>query len=131
MPPACRTRSATRVNARAIIHIVVDDLGYDHVGYQNSRFITPNIDALRGCGVHLDSFYSFRTCAPARASILAEWYPFSMGIYENADIEFPRSEPRTTLLFNTSARTRVPLPREYNHQRVHTLILRSVETAVS
>ena len=43
MPPACRTRSATRVNARAIIHIVVDDLGYDNVGYHNSRFITPNI----------------------------------------------------------------------------------------
>lgn len=87
MPPSCRARSATRANARTILHIVVDDLGYDHVGFHNGRFITPNIDALRGCGVHLDSFYSFKTCAPARASILSGRYPFSMGIYENADVD--------------------------------------------
>ena len=76
----------------------MDDLGYDHVGYHNSRFITPNIDALRGCGVHLDSFYSFKTCAPARASILSGRYPFSMGIYENADIDSAGAPTNFTFL---------------------------------
>jgi hypothetical protein len=77
----------SNVTAKYVVHIVVDDLGYDDVGYHNSRFITPTLDRLRSCGIHLSQFYAFKTCAPSRASMLAGRYPFNMGIYENADID--------------------------------------------
>ena len=73
--------------AKYIVHIVADDLGYDDVGYHNGRFITPSLNKLRSCGIHLSQFYAFKTCAPSRASMLAGRYPFNMGIYENADID--------------------------------------------
>lgn len=84
-----RHTSLARGNASAkyVVHIVVDDLGYNDVGYHNSRFITPTLDRLRSCGIHLSQFYAFKTCAPSRASMLAGRYPFNMGIYENADID--------------------------------------------
>ena len=88
----------SNVTAKYVVHIVVDDLGYDDVGYHNSRFITPTLDRLRSCGIHLSQFYAFKTCAPSRASMLAGRYPFNMGIYENADIDSFGTPTNFTLL---------------------------------
>ena len=88
MPPTCRTPSPSGAGSPPhILHIVADDLGYDDVGYHNAALYSPHLDELRHCGVHLDQFYSFKTCGPSRASLLAGRYPFRMGIYENADID--------------------------------------------
>jgi hypothetical protein len=45
-------------------------LGYNDMGYVNRVSITPHIDALRSCGVHLDQFYTFKMCGPSRGSML-------------------------------------------------------------
>jgi arylsulfatase I/J len=84
--------------AKYILHIVVDDLGYYDIGYHNPTILSPHIDGLRNCGVHLDSMYAFKTCAPSRASILTGRYPFHMGIYENADIDTAGVPANFTLL---------------------------------
>ena len=96
--PAAKDGSGQARSAQCILHIVVDDLGYDDVGYHDPAFITPKIDRLRSCGIHLDAFYAFKTCAPSRASILSGRYPFSMGIYENADIDSAGTPTNFTLL---------------------------------
>ena len=96
--PAAKDGTGQASSAQCILHIVVDDLGYDDVGYHDPAFITPKIDRLRSCGIHLDAFYAFKTCAPSRASILAGRYPFSMGIYENADIDSAGTPTNFTLL---------------------------------
>ena len=65
---ACAAPSRKPPVARHILHIVADDLGYRDIGYNNAAFSSPHLDRLRACGVHLDQFYAFKTCAPSRSS---------------------------------------------------------------
>lgn len=64
-----------------IVHIVVDDLGYFDLGYKNGVVQTPELDRLVKGGIQLTSYYTFKVCAPARASILTGRYPWSIGYY--------------------------------------------------
>jgi arylsulfatase B/arylsulfatase I/J len=85
--PATAAAASSAPAVQHILHIVADDLGYDDVGYHHAAIHSPHLDELRLCGVHLDHFYAFKACAPSRASLLSGRYPFSMGVYENADID--------------------------------------------
>lgn len=82
---ACRAPAhhGTRSAARHVhlVHIVADDLGYNDLGYINPGLVTPRLDTLARCGVRLDTFYTFKTCAPTRASMLTGRYPFRVGVY--------------------------------------------------
>ena len=96
---SCASSSTHAGMQPSVLLISADDLPRNILGvYGAQHGLTPNIDALRGCGVHLDSFYSFKTCAPARASILSGRYPFSMGIYENADVDSAGAPTNFTFL---------------------------------
>lgn len=64
-----------------IVHIVIDDLGYFDLGYKNGVVQTPELDRLVKDGIQLTSYYTFKVCAPARASILTGRYPWSIGYY--------------------------------------------------
>ena len=53
-----------------VVFALVDDLGYNGVGYNNPDVKTPTIDALAASGVVLDGFHSYkvRPCIRARGS---------------------------------------------------------------
>eukprot|EP00928_Gymnodinium_smaydae_P076450 TRINITY_DN5948_c0_g1_i1.p1 TRINITY_DN5948_c0_g1~~TRINITY_DN5948_c0_g1_i1.p1 ORF type:complete len:614 (+),score=99.92 TRINITY_DN5948_c0_g1_i1:73-1914(+) len=74
-------KAAAQAAARAVyvIHVVLDDLGYNDFGYRNNQSVTPVIDGLRADGVELPDFYVFKSCAPSRASVLSGRYPWHVG----------------------------------------------------
>jgi hypothetical protein len=53
-------------------------LGYNGVGFNNPAVITPNIDALAADGLKLASYYTYKVCAPARASFLTGRNPYKL-----------------------------------------------------
>ncbi len=67
-----------------IIMIVVDDLGWSDVGYNQTgeHFETPNIDALAQKGVVFDQAYAgAANCAPSRAVLMSGQYAPRHGVY--------------------------------------------------
>lgn len=60
-----------------IILIMVDDLGWNDVGFNGNSIIkTPNLDALAAAGVTFNRFYSASpVCSPTRASVMTGRHP--------------------------------------------------------
>lgn len=59
-----------------IVFLLVDDLGWADVGYQGSKFKTPNINQLAEQGmVFTDAYAASPVCSPTRASIITGKYP--------------------------------------------------------
>ena len=58
-----------------IVHILVDDYGWNEVGYHNrgkggsEEVLTPNIDALVDGGLELDRHYVHKICSPSRVAL--------------------------------------------------------------
>lgn len=70
-------------NVTHIVQVVADDLGYNDLGFMNGgKTVTPNIDSLRREGILLTDYYTFRVCAPSRASSMTGRYPFNVGFYD-------------------------------------------------
>ena len=71
-----------------IVVIVVDDLGWDDVGYHGSKQVmTPNINLLASRGLTLDSHYVNPLCSPSRASLLTGRYPSSLGLQHSVIVQ--------------------------------------------
>ena len=49
---------------------MVDDLGWNDVGYHGSEIYTPNLDELADNGVKLENYYTAPVCGPTRAQLL-------------------------------------------------------------
>ena len=64
-----------------IVFVLVDDWGYQDVGYRGSNMLTPNIDSLATSGVILDNHYSTPLCAPTRAALMTGRYPIRTGYW--------------------------------------------------
>lgn len=73
-----------------IVIILVDDLGWNDVGYHGSEIHTPNIDQLAANGIELDRFYAQPSCSPTRAAMLSGKSPQTLGIYA----PFSKSNPK-------------------------------------
>ncbi|XP_060560509.1 arylsulfatase B-like [Ruditapes philippinarum] len=78
----CKTFGHTQ--ARHIVFIVADDLGWNDVGFHNPDMITPNIDKLARQGVILNSSYVQPVCSPSRHSWMTGIYPFKAGLQHGA-----------------------------------------------
>ena len=65
---------------RHIIHIVVDDMGWDDLGFRSGQIDTPNIDRLASEGVLLQQFYAMPVCSPSRSSMMTGRYPMRFGL---------------------------------------------------
>ena len=74
-----------KVNGRQdnVVFILADDLGYNHIGYNNPNIISPNIDHLANTGIVLEQNYVQPQCTPSRAALLTGMYPYHLGRQNN------------------------------------------------
>lgn len=77
-----------------IIHIMVDDLGWNDLGFKQAQHheplcSSPNIDRLATTGVLLTSHYAFKVCGPSRSSFHTGRLPWQMGYYDNSGAATP------------------------------------------
>jgi arylsulfatase I/J len=77
LTPATARAAETKPN---ILFILVDDLGWNDVGYHGSDIKTPNIDKLAQTGARLEQFYAQPMCTPTRAALLTGRYPLRYGL---------------------------------------------------
>jgi len=69
-PGEPRTHGETN-NPPNIVILFVDDMGWADLGFQQEKFITPNIDHLKKEGIWFsDARITTPTCSPSRASLL-------------------------------------------------------------
>ena len=64
-----------------IVLIVADDLGWNDVGYHNSRMRTPRLDRLAKEGVQFDWHYVMPVCTPTRVCLMTGRYPSRFGAH--------------------------------------------------
>ena len=57
-----------------ILFIVIDDLGFDDVGFRSHQIRTPTIDKLARNGVVLDQYYVQDVCSPSRSTFMTGRY---------------------------------------------------------
>ncbi len=76
-----------------IIHILMDDVGYDDLGCFGSPDIkTPNIDALAQKGMKFNDFYApHGTCTPSRAALLTGRYAPRVNNGTGLSVLFPHT----------------------------------------
>lgn len=63
-----------------LIFILVDDQGYNDIGYHNPRIQTPTLDRLASEGVRLESYYVQPICTPSRSQLLTGRYQIHSGL---------------------------------------------------
>jgi arylsulfatase B/arylsulfatase I/J len=72
--------------------MVVDDLGWNDIGWHNPQIVSPTLSTLAGEGVTLLDHSTFKWCSPTRSSILTGRYPYHLGQQTNINMN-----PATTL----------------------------------
>ncbi len=65
-----------------ILIIIPDDLGWNDVGFHDSKATTPNLDRLAAEGTELTRFYTYAVCSPSRAALLTGRMPLRFGIVD-------------------------------------------------
>lgn len=91
-----------------ILFILGDDLGWGHVGWQNSKVKTPNLDRLAANGIKLDQHYVAPVCSPTRVALLTGryWSRFGcngpLGSHPNSNA---RAMPTDTQTIATALKT--------------------------
>eukprot|EP00316_Scyphosphaera_apsteinii_P004296 CAMPEP_0119310046 /NCGR_PEP_ID=MMETSP1333-20130426/17671_1 /TAXON_ID=418940 /ORGANISM="Scyphosphaera apsteinii, Strain RCC1455" /LENGTH=512 /DNA_ID=CAMNT_0007314163 /DNA_START=26 /DNA_END=1564 /DNA_ORIENTATION=- len=72
---------ATAPSPQHVLTVVIDDLGYDDLGFRNNgQILTPNFNQLHAYGVDLARYYVQPSCSPTRAAILTGRKPLHTGI---------------------------------------------------
>ena len=94
-----------------VVVILADDLGWNAVGYHNTKILTPNIDSLANDGVKLEYFYVAPMCSPTRAGLMTGKYPIRFGcaravIPPYRDFGLPPSETSLGEVFEKIGYTR-------------------------
>ncbi|XP_065152999.1 arylsulfatase I [Paramisgurnus dabryanus] len=63
-----------------IVFVMVDDQGYNDVGYHGSEIHTPVLDQLAGEGVRLENYYVQPICSPSRSQLMTGRYQIHTGL---------------------------------------------------
>ncbi|EOD07247.1 hypothetical protein EMIHUDRAFT_62301 [Emiliania huxleyi CCMP1516] len=72
---------AEQKGPKHVIMTVIDDLGYDDLGFRNEgQILTPHFNRLHSQGIDLSSYYVQPSCSPTRAAILTGRKPLHTGI---------------------------------------------------
>lgn len=79
-----------------VLLVVVDDMGWNDIGYHGSEIQTPILDQLAAEGVELDRFYAHSACTPTRSSLMTGKTALRLGcvspIAKNNELGLPLSE---------------------------------------
>ncbi|HUT10056.1 MAG TPA: arylsulfatase [Thermoguttaceae bacterium] len=67
-----------------ILIVLLDDVGFAHIGSYGGLIETPNIDALAAGGLRYNNFHTTALCSPSRASLMAGRNPHSIGLGSHA-----------------------------------------------
>jgi len=78
-----------------VILIVVDDMGWNDVGYHGSEIKTPTMDRLAKEGVELDRFYVHPTCSPTRSSLMTGKAALRLGFLNPLGKNYVKGLPLT------------------------------------
>lgn len=81
------TQTYSYDKAPNIVIFLVDDWGYNDVGYQSSylSWTTPNIDRLAQTGIKFTNFFTSEWCVPSRAALLTGRYALRFGMHSAID----------------------------------------------
>jgi len=71
-------------DAPNILIVLLDDVGFAHIGSYGGLIETPNIDALAAGGLRYNNFHTTSLCSPSRASLMAGRNPHSIGLGSHA-----------------------------------------------
>ncbi|MBB3108628.1 arylsulfatase [Paenibacillus phyllosphaerae] len=63
-----------------VVVILLDDLGFSHLGSYGSDIATPNIDKLAQGGLRYNNFHTTAICSPTRAALLTGRNPHATGV---------------------------------------------------
>ena len=66
-----------------IIMILLDDLGWNDIGYQGADYSTPTIDSMAAEGIRLNQYYTQSLCSPSRTALLSGKYPYNLGLADS------------------------------------------------
>ncbi len=74
-----------------VVFIMLDDVGFAHLGCYGSSIDTPNMDGLAAGGIRYNNFYTTTICSPSRACLLTGRNHHSVGMrtISNYDAGFP------------------------------------------
>lgn len=77
-----------------VVYIVLDDVGFAHLGAYGSTISTPNIDRLANGGLRYNNFHTTAICSPTRASLLTGHNPHTTGVSNVTDFinHFPNKQ---------------------------------------
>ena len=89
---AAASSSAATATSPHILHIMMDDVGHNDLGYKNSLVHSPNLDKFAAQGVRLANHHAFKVCAPSRSSFHTGRLPWQMGYYDNSGTATPWEE---------------------------------------
>lgn len=78
--------SGRRADAPNVLFIVLDDLGFAHLGCYGSNIDTPNIDRLASGGLRYNNFHTTAVCSATRASLLTGANHHSVGVASLVDM---------------------------------------------
>lgn len=72
----------TQASRSHVVFIVIDDLGFDDVGFRSHEIKTPAIDKLANDGIVLDQYYVQDVCSPSRATFMTGRYAMHHGVVD-------------------------------------------------
>ena len=92
--PAWPRPVRAREGAPNVLFIVLDDVGYSHLGCYGGQIATPNIDALAADGLLFSNMHTTALCSPSRSCILTgrNHHSNHMGCLSNGSTGFPGSD---------------------------------------
>ena len=91
-----------------ILYINADDLGVMDVGYNNPKFITPNIDQLAKDGmIFTEAYAPAANCAPSRACVHSGQWSARHGVYTVGNSD--RGSAKTRKIIPTKNTLFIPL----------------------
>lgn len=92
------TTTTTQQHQPNILMVVLDDVGWQDVGFHDDSFHTPHINRLASEGVELMAFYASQECTPARSQLMTGRYNYRVGMQDSV---IRSTEPRGVPLENT------------------------------
>lgn len=81
-----------------VLMIVLDDVGWQDIGFHDDTFHTPHIDRLASEGIELTAFYASPECTPARSQLMTGRYNYKTGMQDSL---IHQTEPRGVPLKHT------------------------------